>query len=135
MNADHCSNAVARRSGNGLRAWWRKYLVGPDMERQTLGAGDPLRWGGPGVYFLYDDAGAMCYVGQARYVNLRLGSHCRRGMRFAAFGAIDVPEQFLNAVEASYIHALRPPKNTSYPPVYREDMAAAIKAAWGVDAA
>lgn len=79
------------------------------------------RWMTSGVYFLVH-LGKVVYVGQSVGVQARIAQHAAEGAKeFTHAFFLPVPPSDLDAVEASFIRALRPPYNRGYPPRHDED--------------
>lgn len=79
-----------------------------------------------GIYFLINDD-EVIYVGKSNAICRRLMQHRRAGRRFSHYWYFgDVPELFVEYVEAFYIHTLMPPLNEKYP-LTHQVVSAAIK--------
>jgi hypothetical protein len=91
------------------RALWQRSL--DDMRtaavRYQRGAGR-----GAGVYFLFDDALELLYVGRSVNLPYRLCAHWQRSpFLFKRWSAIALPAGCLDRVEAHYIATFDPPWN------------------------
>lgn len=95
-----------------LSTAWESYLAGPRSMRLTPELDDVGV--DCGVYFLWDKAGRLLYVGQSVEVQNRLLSHSRNGREHAFASAIEVKAAALDEIEAAYIFALAPPWNAKF---------------------
>jgi hypothetical protein len=69
-----------------------------------------------GIYFLIFD-GLIVYVGKSNHFDRRFIQHYKTGLEFGEYWTIGgIPELFVEAVEAFYIHAADPFFNIKYPP-------------------
>jgi hypothetical protein len=93
-----------------------------------------------GVYALFDENGALNYIGQSCNIAARIIQHrnaARRGERwpFVEYAYVEICSLMIDEVEMAHIYALEPPENAAYGIVRWEHHAEAIKilrAAWGV---
>lgn len=117
MINDYFNDAMLRLQSNPyLAKEWPKYVLGPDAEKH-----ESARACVSGVYLLFSADGDLVYVGQSEYVGQRIQQHRASGRKFATFAWVEVPSGLLQAVEAAYIHALRPTQNAFIPdPVYMQ---------------
>jgi hypothetical protein len=68
-----------------------------------------------GIYFLFDDDDCI-YVGQTHNFADRTVQHERNGVRWTSHTYFEAPKFFAPAIEAYYIHRIKPYFNVSYPP-------------------
>lgn len=119
------------------RSIWTPYLLGPDLEITEAGQ-YPAGVDG-GIYILFEEDGALGYVGQSYGIGYRVVQHLwasQRGRlpKFTHFGAVDVPGWLMTDLETAYIHALDPPWNRLMPRVswvHHDAAVAAIQELWG----
>lgn len=67
-----------------------------------------------GIYFLIKNNKIM-YVGQSKYINMRIGQHRDACREFDAVAWFEAPELFLNDIEAYYINRIEPEWNRTSP--------------------
>lgn len=88
-------------------------IITPDIPPKTNQLSEIQREGG--IYFLYDIAGILIYIGKSDNLYKRLSAQLRNMPDAKSFSVVYVEDPFERAIyEAAMIHKLKPLRNKQF---------------------